>query len=294
MVTYMDIRPQTTAAYRILTPKAWVSAVVFASPHSGRDYSDTFKGQSILDPLTLRSSEDAFVDQLIDYVTDFGAPLLLAHAPRAFVDLNRAADELDPAIVNGAQTRGQNPRISSGLGVIPRVVANGRPIYRGKIPMQEAKDRLNTYWHPYHQALLTLLKAAKLRHGYSVLIDVHSMPHDAVSSPSKLVKAPEIVIGDRHGSSASRALVEEVEACFANAGLRTARNTPFAGAFITQQYGRPSTNQHAIQIEIDRAIYLNEAQVAPSEQFTQTRDKLKQAFESVARLGAPELPLAAE
>jgi N-formylglutamate amidohydrolase len=120
------------------------------------------------------------------------------------------------------------------------------------------------------------------------------MPHDAVSSPSKLVKAPEIVIGDRHGSSASRALVEEVEACFANAGLRTARNTPFAGAFITQQYGRPSTNQHAIQIEIDRAIYLNEAQVAPSEQFTQTRDKLKQAFESVARLGAPELPLAAE
>ena len=294
MVTYMDIRPQTTTAYRILTPKAWESAVVFASPHSGRDYSKTFKGQSILDPLTLRSSEDAFVDQLIDYVTDFGAPLLLAHAPRAFVDLNRAADELDPAIVNGAQTRGQNPRISSGLGVIPRVVANGRPIYRGKIPMQEAKDRLNTYWHPYHKALLSLLKTAKFRHGYSVLIDVHSMPHDAVSSPSKLVKAPEIVIGDRHGSSASRALVEEVEACFANAGLRTARNTPFAGAFITQQYGRPSTNQHAIQIEIDRAIYLNEAQVAPSEQFAETRDKLKQAFKSVARLGAPELPLAAE
>jgi N-formylglutamate deformylase len=210
------------------------------------------------------------------------------------VDLNRSADELDPAIVNGAQTRGQNPRISSGLGVIPRVVANGRPIYRGKIPMQEAKDRLRTYWHPYHDALLRLLKAAKLRHGYSVLIDVHSMPHDAVSSPSKLVTPPEIVIGDRHGSSASRALVEEVEACFANAGLKTARNTPFAGAFITQHYGRPSANQHAIQIEIDRGIYLNEAQVAPSDRFTETREKLLQAVEGIARLGAPELPLAAE
>lgn len=293
-MTLMDIRSETTSAYKILAPKAWESAVVFASPHSGRDYSNTFEGQSILDPVTLRSSEDAYVDQLIDYVPEFGAPLLLAHAPRAFVDLNRSADELDPAIVNGAQTRGQNPRISSGLGVIPRVVANGRPIYRGKIPMQEAKDRLRTYWHPYHDALLRLLKAAKLRHGYSVLIDVHSMPHDAVSSPAKLVTPPEIVIGDRHGSSASRALVEEVEACFAKAGLKTARNTPFAGAFITQHYGRPSANQHAIQIEIDRGIYLDEAQVAPREQFAETREKLRQAFEGIARLGAPKLPLAAE
>ena len=290
----MDIRSETTPAYEILAPKVWGSAVVFASPHSGRDYSNTFKGQSILDPVTLRSSEDAYVDQLIDYVPEFGAPLLLAHAPRAFVDLNRSADELDPAIVNGAQTRGQNPRISSGLGVIPRVVANGRPIYRGKIPMQDAKDRLRIYWHPYHDALLRLLKAAKLRHGYSVLIDVHSMPHDAVSSPSKLVTPPEIVIGDRHGSSASRALVEEVETCFANAGLKTARNTPFAGAFITQHYGCPSANQHAIQIEIDRGIYLDEAQVAPSDRFTETREKLLQAFVGIARLGAPELPLAAE
>ena len=294
MVTLMDISSETTSAYKILAPKVCKSAVVFASPHSGRDYSNTFKGQSILDPVTLRSSEDAYVDQLIDYVPEFGAPLLLARAPRAFVDLNRSADELDPAIVNGAQTRGQNPRISSGLGVIPRVVANGRPIYRGKLPMQEAKDRLHTYWHPYHDALLHLLKAAKLRHGYSVLIDVHSMPHDAVSSPSKLVIPPEIVIGDRYGSSASRALVEEVEACFANAGLKTARNAPFAGAFITQHYGRPSAKQHAIQIEIDRGIYLDEAQVALSEQFAVTRGKLRQAFEWIARLGAPEVPLAAE
>jgi len=290
----MDIRSQTTAAYKILAPKVWDSPVVFASPHSGRDYANTFKGQSILDPLTLRSSEDAYVDQLIDYVPDFGAPLLLAQAPRAFVDLNRASDELDPAIVNGAQSRGQNPRISSGLGVIPRVVANGRPIYRGKIPLQEAKDRLQTYWRPYHQALLSLLKSAKARHDYCLLIDVHSMPHDAVSSPSKLVTPPEIVIGDRHGSSASRLLVEEVEACFANAGLRTARNAPFAGAYITQHYGRPSANQHAIQIEIDRGIYLNEAKVEPSDQFQETKAKLRQAFNQIARLGTPKLPLAAE
>ena len=293
-MTLMDIRSETTSAYMILAPKLWESAVVFASPHSGRDYSNTFRGQSILDSVILRSSEDAYVDQLIDYVPEFGAPLLLANAPRAFVDFNRSADELDPAIVSGAQRRGQNPRIASGLGVIPRVVANGRSIYRGKIPMQEAKDRLRKYWHPYHEALLCLLKAAKSRHGYSVLIDVHSMPHDAVSSPSKLVMPPEIVIGDRHGSSASSALVEEVEACFADAGLRTARNSPFAGAFITQHYGRPSANQHAIQIEIDRGVYLDEAHVTPNDQFVETRAKLRQAFEGIARLRAPELPLAAE
>ena len=185
-MTLMDIRSETTSAYKILAPKAWESAVVFASPHSGRDYSNTFMGQSILDPVTLRSSEDAYVDQLIDYVPEFGAPLLLAHAPRAFVDLNRSADELDPAIVNGAQTRGQNPRISSGLGVIPRVVANGRPIYRGKIPMQEAKDRLRTYWHPYHDALLRLLKAAKLRHGYSVFCLLYTSPSPRDLSTSRM------------------------------------------------------------------------------------------------------------
>ena len=294
MVSRMDIRSETTAAYKILAPSWWNSAFLFASPHSGRNYSSTFKGQSILDPLTLRSSEDAYVDQLIEDIPEFGAPVILAHAPRAFVDLNRSADELDPAIVNGAQSRGQNPRISSGLGVIPRVVANGRAIYRGKIPMQEAKDRLRTYWHPYHEALQTLQNATKTRFGYSVLIDVHSMPHDAVASPSKLVTSPEIVIGDRHGSSASRPIVEEVEACFAKEGFRTARNTPFAGAFITQHYGRPSTHQHAVQIEIDRGIYLDERNVQPSEQFTETRKKLHKAFKNIVRLGAPELPLAAE
>ena len=124
MMTLMDIRSETTPAYKILAPKVWESAVVFASPHSGADYSDSFLAQSILGRKEIRSSEDAFVDQLFAEVPKFGAPLLTATKPRAYLDLNRAVEELDPALIEGVARRGQNPRVASGLGVADAVLAN--------------------------------------------------------------------------------------------------------------------------------------------------------------------------
>lgn len=283
------------APYHLSLPEVWRSSVVFSSPHSGSDYSDAFMAVSVLDGRTIRSSEDAFVDLLFESATEFGSPFLKAAAPRAFVDLNRSADELDPALIKGARRNGHNPRVVSGLGVIPRVVANGRAIYSGKITMAEAEQRLSAYWRPYHAKLQGLLDDAHCEFGKAILIDCHSMPHEAIDSVAKSSgRRPEIVIGDRFGASASSEIVEAVEAAFVSAGLAVARNAPFAGAYVTQTYGRPSRGQHAIQIEIDRSLYMNEDRVQPSRQFDSFRDLLRGVIGEIAQIGRGRYPLAAE
>jgi N-formylglutamate amidohydrolase len=168
-------------AVDIIEPQDATSPVVFASPHSGRVYPQAFLSAVEVDPLVLRSSEDAYVDLLLAAAPEFGAPLITSQVPRAYVDFNRAADELDPALVFGAPRAGLNPRIASGLGVLARVVANGRTIYRGKIPMDEAKARIAQYWHPYHETLSATLTRQHKRFGHVLLCDVHSMPHEALT-----------------------------------------------------------------------------------------------------------------
>ncbi|WP_299694438.1 N-formylglutamate amidohydrolase [uncultured Tateyamaria sp.] len=282
-------------AYDVLHPEKRTSCVVFASPHSGRDYPWTFVRKTLLDEKTIRSSEDAFVDQLFDSAPAFGAPLLTAGAPRAFVDLNRSADELDPALIEGVRRQGHNPRVASGLGVIPRVVANGRSIYRGKLPMTEAERRISLYWRPYHQMLQKLLDGAYQQHGQAVLIDCHSMPHEAMDGIARSgVKRPDIVLGDRFGAAASGEVVDVVEAAFAAAGFTVARNAPFAGAYITQAYGRPSRHQHAVQVEIDRALYMDERLIRPNSAFDEMRQRLQTVIAEVANFGQTRIPLAAE
>jgi N-formylglutamate amidohydrolase len=261
-----------TEVFRILHPRHQTGGVVFASPHSGRVYSPAFLEQIVLSATMIRSSEDAFVDQLFADAPRFGAPLLLADVPRAFLDLNRAPDEFDPAVIAGAARAGHNPRIASGLGVIPRVVAGGRPIYHGKITLTEAEDRIRDYWHPYHRALRQVIDDTQTRFGEAVLVDCHSMPHEAIDGHCRPGQPrPEVVLGDRFGTSADRAVTERVEAAFASAGLRVARNTPFAGAFITQSYGRPSARRHVIQVEIDRSLYMDEATITPRPDFEDFR-----------------------
>ncbi len=283
-------------AYHLHLPEALTSSVVFASPHSGRDYPWSFLRSTVLDEHAIRTSEDAYVDRLFDAAPQFGAPLLRAGAPRAYVDLNRAADELDPALIEGLRRTGHNPRVASGLGVVPRVVAGGRAIYRGKLPRAEVDSRIARIWRPYHAKLDALLRQAHQQFGEAILIDCHSMPHEALEGAVRGgAPRPEIVIGDRFGASAAPDIVERVEAAFAAAGFVVARNTPFAGAFTTQHYGRPSWGQHAVQIEIDRSLYMDEKRIRPNANFSTLRAALRDIVAEIAALGRREQPqLAAE
>lgn len=264
-----------TPPFRLMRPASVTSGVVFSSPHSGCDYPLGFVQSSRLDRVQLRSSEDAFVDDLFAAAPEFGAPLLAATAPRAFVDVNRSADELDPALIEGTVSRGANPRVAAGLGVIPRVVSEGRVIRHGKITRAEADKRIAQFYRPYHVQLQDLLDTAKATFGECLLVDCHSTPHEALGfSTGYKSKKPNLVIGDRFGSSCNLEIVDEIEAIFARAGFRVARNTPFAGAFITQHYGRPSAGRHAVQIEVDRALYMDEARLIRRADFAEVKSAL--------------------
>jgi len=241
----------------------------------------------------MRSSEDAFVDRLFDMAPELGAPLLAARAPRAFLDLNRAADELDPGVIEGIARAPHNPRISSGLGVIPRVVAGGRSIYRGKLTLAAAEARLRRFWHPYHQALAALVEETRAAFGQAVLIDCHSMPHEAIEAHTRPGQPrPEVVLGDRFGATAGREVMERVEAAFSTAGLRVGRNAPFAGAYVAQAYGRPSRGVHVVQVEIDRALYMDEVRVEPLAGFEGFRELIGGVVAELVQ--PPGVALAAE
>jgi N-formylglutamate amidohydrolase len=264
-----------TDVYTLLSPVRQTTPVVFSSPHSGAEYPPDFLTRSVLDARVLRSSEDAFVDRLFDSAPAQGAPLLAARVPRAYVDLNRAADELDPAVIEGIARHSHNPRIESGLGVIPRVVAGGRAIYSGKLGRDEAEARLRRHWYPYHQALRTLIDQTRATFGEAVLIDCHSMPHEAIEAHARPGQPrPEVVLGDRYGAAADRWIMDRVEAAFVGAGFRVARNAPFAGAYIAQAYGHPSRRCHVIQVEVDRALYMNERLIEPGPGFAAFRNRI--------------------
>jgi N-formylglutamate deformylase len=282
-------------AFQLFEPDNLSTSVIFASPHSGRDYAWNFLRRSVLDERMIRSSEDAFVDMLFDCAPHMGAPLLAANAPRAFLDLNRSCDELDPELISDISKSSHNPRISSGLGVIPRVVANGRSIYRGKLSLVEAQARIDGFWRPYHDQLKELLEASHRRFGEAVLIDCHSMPHEAVNAvthPDGI--RPDIVLGDRFGAAASDTVVDQIESAFASAGLNVVRNAPFAGAYTAQHYGRPSRSQHVVQVEIDRALYMNEQTIRPNANYSAFKKVLAQVILDLTQIGRQPASLAAE
>lgn len=281
--------------FRLLEPTETTTALVIASPHSGRYYSDSFRRSSVLDGLSIRSSEDAYMDLLVEEARDLGAPVLLAEYPRAYLDLNRSPDEFDPAVIDGIGRVAQTPRISSGLGVIPRVVANGRAIYRGKLSKAEAAMRIERIWTPYHRQLEALMDAATLRFGEAVALDFHSMPHEALDSVTRPGQPrPQVVLGDRFGASARGELVDVLEAAFLDEGLVVSRNAPFAGAFVTQHYGRPARRWHAVQIEIDRALYMDERSLQLTPGFAEIKGILMRVIERASGAVRGTMPLAAE
>jgi len=292
--------------YRLLSPARRTTSVVFASPHSGRDYPADFVRSAEIDAKALRSSEDAFVDELFAPAPACGAPLLAAVAPRAYVDLNRAPDELDPALIDGIGHGGHNPRVASGLGVIPRVVSAGRVIRQGKISRAEAEARITRWWRPYHRRLQALLDEAHHDFGEAILIDCHSMPHDVIGTGRPAIagaaeggglvqapRRPDIVLGDRFGATASAEVVERITAAFEGAGLVVAHNAPFAGAYVVRHYGRPSRGQHAVQIEIDRSLYMDERRVERRADFNAFRDLMAGVIAEVAEIGRPGAPAVA-
>jgi len=253
------------APYALHMPEPVTSHVVFSSPHSGRDYPEALVAASRLPLRELRASEDVFVDRLFEAAPRNGAPLLCALSPRAWVDLNRDPEELDPALIEGVDARGINQRVAAGLGVVPRVVSEGREIYAGRLSLAEAQARVAG---PFHAMLDRLLLRARGRFGRALLYDCHSMPPEALrAAPRVRGRLPEIVLGDRFGASASRPMIARTQEAFERAGFTVARNAPFAGGYTTQRYGRPTEDVHAIQIEINRALYLDVRRLAPGPDF---------------------------
>lgn len=283
------------APFRLSEPDSLVTAAVFNSPHSGSDYPPALVRRARLPMPALRASEDVLVDRLFGDAPRHGAPLLAATAPRAWLDLNRAATELDPALIDGVRPQGLNQRIAAGLGVIPRVVSEGAEIYHGRLSLAEAEERIRAIHLPYHQMLESLLSRARESFGMAVLFDCHSMPSEALrAAPRVNGRCPEVVLGDRFGASASRALVAATQQAFEAAGFVVVRNAPFAGGYITQRYGRPARGWHAIQIEIDRGLYLDQARLEPLPGFGEVRERLSQVVAALAAITPMAEGLAAE
>ncbi|HEY7977215.1 MAG TPA: N-formylglutamate amidohydrolase [Rhizomicrobium sp.] len=252
---------------------------VFASPHSGRVYPRSFALASRLSPLGLRRSEDAFVDELFAGAVELGAPMIAARFPRAYLDANRAPGELDPAMFDGALTipvDALGTRVNAGLGVIPRIVRDGAEIYRAKLPACEAEERLSRLYRPYHAALAAMLEETRARFGCAVLIDCHSMPSAAA--------IPDAVLGDRYGMAASHALMRRAEHDFERHGFTVARNTPYAGGYSTHVYGRPMLGHHALQIEINRALYLDEERIEPNARFADVTHRIGAALRDLTAI----------
>ncbi|MDP5307349.1 N-formylglutamate amidohydrolase [Paracoccus spongiarum] len=269
---------------QLVRPDRWASGVIFASPHSGRVYPDWFLKDTRLPMAALRSSEDAFIDRLIACAPQFGAVSLWAQVPRCIVDLNRGADEIDPLVVRGVPRHPLNQRTLAGLGVIPRVVSQGRPIHLRPIERAEAERRIAAYWRPYHQALSALIAEARSRFGQAILIDMHSMPHDALTHLHG--SRPDMVLGNRHGLSAAARISDSVTAAVEAEGWRIRRNSPFSGAYICSAYGRPGQNIHVVQLEIDRALYMDEATVTPHADFDVFAARMARVIRQLATLEA--------
>lgn len=253
-----DVATEQDEATFTVVPSNDPGPFVFASPHSGDIYPADMGADPKLPPASLRSAEDALVDRLIASGPNLGAPLLLGRIGRAYLDLNRAPGDLDPQLISGvAQTA--SPRAQAGYGVIPRLAGDGRPLYARRLAEAEALRRLDDVHRPYHAALTDLMRAAHARHGRAVLIDWHSMPSRAAGG----ARGVDVVLGDRHGSACDSAILRRLRTLFEALGWRTALNQPYAGGWTTERWGLPDEGFHAVQIELSRALYFDEAARIP-------------------------------
>ena len=268
--------------FEVVRPQAQLAPFVFCSPHSGRIYPRHFVAQSQLDPLTLRRSEDCYVDELFQAVPALGAPLISAQFPRAFLDVNREPYELDPALIREPLPEYANAhsvRVTGGLGTIARIVADGEEIYREPLSLSAALARIEALYVPFHAALTHLLDETRSDFGYALLIDCHSMPSAAMTRG--ITTRPDFVIGDRFGGSCDGRISQFIRDELAVMGYDVQMNRPYAGGHITEHYGRPNCGWHAVQIEINRGLYLDEISLERSEGFTRLLADLTSMVEAM-------------
>lgn len=264
-----------------LDPPALLTPLIHLSAHSGRLYPPAMMRASHLDAATIRRSEDAWVDALVGAAPRSGGPLFKARYARAYVDLNRAPDELDPAMFEDTPPERQAPstaRAAAGLGSIARVVGDGQEIYRRKLPFAEAHARLEAVHAPWHAAVDQALGAAHARFGSALLLDWHSMP-SAAGGPGR--RTPDVILGDRYGASCAAGVVRWLERELEARGYLVARNTPYAGGYATVRYGRPAEGRHALQIELNRALYMDERTLEPSSGFAPLQRDLERLLRSM-------------
>jgi len=276
--------------FEILEPGDWRGPIVFNSPHSGRVYPRDFLAAARLDLATLRRSEDSFVDDLIIGTVRRGHPVMRAHFPRCYVDVNREPYELDPRMFDGrlpsfANTRSM--RVAGGLRTVARVVGDSQEIYGERIPVDDALRRIENLYKPYHRALRRLLTRVHRDFGAAVLVDCHSMPSTAGTKDER--HRADVVLGDRYGTSCVGAVAETIEATLRRLGYAVSRNKPYAGGFITEHYGNPAAGVHSIQLEINRALYMDERRYERAATFARLAADLITMADELAALPIEEL-----
>jgi N-formylglutamate deformylase len=271
--------------FEIIEPPVWRAPIIFNSPHSGSVYPREFLAASRIDQDALRRSEDSFMDEIIADLTGRGFPIVRVNFPRSYVDVNREPYELDPRMFAGrlpsfANTRSM--RVAGGLGTIPRVVGDGQEIYFERLDVEDALSRIEALYKPYHRALRRLINKAHQAFGAVILVDCHSMPSVGVSRDEP--KRPDVVIGDRYGTSCAGLLPDAVEDALTELGYSVGRNKPYAGGFITEHYGNPASGLHTIQLELNRAIYMDERRRERGPQFSKVADDFMALAETLAAI----------
>lgn len=276
-------------SFSIARPTTQEAPLVFASPHSGCDYPADFIAEANLSLLTLRRSEDAFVDQIFGAAAACGAPLLRAHFPRVYVDPNREPFELDPRMFDGPlpeYVNGHSPRVAAGLGTVAKVVATGETIYHHKLHFADTKRRIEAHYFPYHAALVDLLAETEKTFDCYLLIDCHSMP--SIGGPMDAdpgTRRMDFVLGDCFGTSCSPAITTLVHTTLRDMGYSVHRNVPYAGGYTTRHYGRPDERRHALQIEVNRGLYMDEHRITPTEGLAKVTADLTRLIEVLIAAG---------
>lgn len=287
-----------TPVFNLVEPQRLTSPFIVNSPHSGRVYPASFLAQSRLTSEAIRKSEDCFVDELFSGAVNLGAPLLSANFPRAYLDVNREPFELDPKMfieTLPAYTNSQSMRVSSGLGTVPRIVGDGMEIYRHRLPLSEALNRIETIYRPYHKRLRDLIVRTRANFGVAFLLDCHSMPA-SVRLGERGIR-PDFIIGDRFGSSADREVTNTAFTMLHQLGFTVSLNKPYAGGFITEHYGRPTQGIHVLQIEVNRGLYLDEHSFQKTDGFAPLQTAINRFLVDLMRVFGADcgvMPIAAE